>query len=29
MLERPLRELGVIREGSLIDPDHPRLIVVQ
>lgn len=29
LLRKPLEQLGVIREGSLIDPDHPRLIVVQ
>lgn len=27
LLRKPLEDLGVIRVGSLIDPDHPRLIV--
>lgn len=29
LLRKPLEELGNIKEGSLIDPDHPRLIVVK
>lgn len=28
-LRKPLEAMGVIREGTLIDPDHPRLIVVR
>lgn len=29
LIRKPLETLGVVKRGSLIDPDHPRLIVVQ
>ena len=28
MLKQPLIDLKVIEEGTLIDPEHPRLVIV-
>lgn len=29
ILKEILKEMKIIKEGSLIDPDHPRLVVVK